>query len=681
MGTIFSGNDTIRTGGLQLAVGPIKFWRKEWLSLTAIGTILATTFDLFLLQRKYHLFTAGFLSASPLKEPGEVAGFILASLVADLAIVGPIVFILLIPFSRMRSYGNGLRLMILIMALSPIILTNFVAYRLAAYLGDAFDLGLMFELVGNNPLEIFAVGFGHLGPLLITFLGIAGIVCFFAWRAKYGSSNPRYLENPKPVMRKIFNESLALFFIGLVAISFVRIQSDRFDHGLRRKPSGRLFGFLVEAVSDLDGDGFGLMRRPPDPAPFDSRIFPYAVDIPGNGIDENGLAGDLPLDAAQYEDSTSPFLAWQYKPDVVFVMLESFRWDVVGTTYGGKAVTPVLDALAKKGVLARHAFSHNGYTTQSRYHLFSGSLVGRATQTSLIDDFKGNGYEVAFFSGQDESFSEEKMPIGIERADIFYDGRSEPHKRYTPFSTQGSLGLPYSVVLEQIASFFGHRKSDRPLFLYLNLYDTHFPYFHRGILPLINDAVLTQSEIRPQHRRDLHSMYLNTVANIDRAIGLLLDQVRQTLSDEVAVIVIADHGESLFDDDFLGHGYMINDAQTKIPLIVSGIPIVIEEPFGQAALRGAINTALTEGPGSDRKPVLKTHPEKPVFQYIGTVSEPRQIAIADLEDRTTYDFRSGLVRIGNKPWRRPETLDASEFRRFRQLVHLWENLLLAKQNV
>ena len=51
--------------------------------------------------------------------------------------------------------------------------------------------------------------------------------------------------------------------------------------------------------------------------------------------------------------------------------------------------------------------------------------------------------------------------------------------------------------------------------------------------------------------------------------------------------MLADHGESLFDEGFLGHGYALNDAQTRIPLIVSGLPLRLVEPFGQVDLRDA----------------------------------------------------------------------------------------------
>ena len=51
---------------------------------------------------------------------------------------------------------------------------------------------------------------------------------------------------------------------------------------------------------------------------------------------------------------------WVRTPDVVLVVLESFRADVVGSRFGNKAVTPTIDALALGGVGSGHAYRRTG---------------------------------------------------------------------------------------------------------------------------------------------------------------------------------------------------------------------------------------------------------------------------------------------------------------------------------
>jgi hypothetical protein len=149
------------------------------------------------------------------------------------------------------------------------------------------------------------------------------------------------------------------------------------------------------------------------------------------------------------------------------------------------------------------------------------------------------------------------------------------------------------------------------------------------------------------------------------------------LTRQPGVVVLADHGESLFDEGFLGHGYALNDAQTRIPLIVANMPMTVQEPFGQADLRNAIGSALGSDPTTN-PPQLKQDPSRKVFQYLGTLDRPRQIALTGVDGRDLYDFRTGLARIGRGTWRRPENLSAAEQPEFVRLVHTWERMVLAR---
>jgi hypothetical protein len=97
---------------------------------------------------------------------------------------------------------------------------------------------------------------------------------------------------------------------------------------------------------------------------------------------------------------------------------------------------------------------------------------------------------------------------------------------------------------------------------------------------------------------------------------------------------MSDHGESLFDEGFLGHGYALNEIQTRIPFIVANLPLVVREPFGQADLRGAIDAALRVDPGVAAVPRLEPAPAHEVFQYLGTIDRPRQIALLGEHGRT-----------------------------------------------
>jgi hypothetical protein len=651
----------------------------QWAGATAAAATAATVLDALLLQRRRSFFTGGFLSVDHVTSPLEALAFLAGSALADISILGIAIALLLCAFGRLELKRKVALPAALALALIPVATADFIAYQLLTYLGDAFDLRLMFDLAGRRPAEILAVVFAHLASFAWVVGGAAAAIAVAVWTVKRNNRGPAPSVARLPLRRALALSSM-LLLVGAVGTAALRGSSDVMDNGLRRKPTGQLLGAVMRIASDVDGDGFGMLGRPPDPDLLNASVRPYAIDIPGNGVDENGVGGDHPANLEPYRERAGKTgRSWSVTPDVILIVLESFRADAVGASLGGKPVTPVLNELAARGISVQHAYSHNGYTIQSRRHIFSGSLADLDDASgTLLDDFKANGYETAYFSAQDESFGGAEQGVGFDRAEVAYDARADRARRYTSFSTAGSLAIPYTVLEERVRSFLDSRRRGRPLFLYLNFHDTHFPYHHRGIQTLLSNTVLAQGDIVPGRADALREMYLNAAANVDRAIGSLLARARESLGHEPGVIVLSDHGESLFDEGFLGHGYALNDAQTRIPLIVTNLPITVEEPFGQADLRHLLREAFERPAAAAIAPAIRSNPGRSVFQYLGTFDRPAQIGFVGETGRIAYDFRARRVRFPAGDWRSPETLNAAEARQYLDLVRTWERMMLAK---
>jgi len=650
------------------------FWRRSWLSASATAAIAATLIDAILLQRKRAFFTGGFLSVDHIKTISQGITFVASSLTSDAAVLGIAVALALWVAGRLSIGRRPAWIIAVAAGVVPVVVVDIVNYQLLAYLGDAFDFGLMFDLTGRSPMEILAVTSSHLVKYALAAAFIVVLLLVTGW---WVTRRFRSALALRVTFRRALGVPLLVLLLVAAATTVARLQSDVVDDGLKRKLSGRLVGLAVDRMSDVDGDGFGILGRIRDPDPFHASVNPYALDRPGNGVDEDGVGGDLPSAEGVYVEGPDHAPRWTSRRDVVLVVLESFRADAVGRRIADRPVTPVLDALASRGVAAQFAFSHNGYTVQSRRHIFTGSVADARGPSTLIDDFKANEYETAYFSGQDDSFGGPQESAGMERADVGFDARSAPRERYTTFATPGSLAVPASVVLQRVEGFLAARDQKRPLFLYVNFHDTHFPYHHRGIAPLVSSDSLEQFEIGPGRLDQLRSMYYNTASNVDRAIGELLESVRRALGRDVAVIVVSDHGESLYDGGFLGHGYALDAAQTRIPFIAAGLPLVVREPFAQSDLRDALWQALGAADGA-AAPRVMTDRSKWVFQYLGSVDRPAQIAATWLDHQIVYDFRSGRVSTRAGAWTRPDALDRTSAMGFLALVRMWEAMKLAR---
>lgn len=649
--------------------------RQNWVTATLVAASVISLADGILLQLRRDFFTGGFLSEDAATTWASRLLFGVCSLIVDAGAAAPLAWgaaWLLGGWPARR----GLRTVVVAaLAALPFLFIDVVSYEIVRFLGDTFDAGLMFDLVGRRLDEVAVVmsgQWGRVAALALSAVTGAALVMWLFVRARRSAAVPGGARLPRQELTWV----ALLALVGLVVCVLGRLVSPVVDNGLRRKPSGRVGLAVVATLSDVDRDGFGWTSPVADPWPFDGTRHPYAIDVPGNAVDENGLAGDLP------DGATSPAAAeprpFARTPPVMLVVLESVRADVVGLHVNGRPVTPTLDALARAGLSHPRAYSHNGYTVQSRYHLMAGSLVN-GFGGALLDDFARNGYETAYFSGQDESFgiSGARFDSGFARADVRYDARQDRERRASTYSTPGSLLVPGTIVLERLAAFLAGRGPSRPLFLVLGIGDTHFPYAHSDMEPLLGVEPLPRADIVPERRNDLLETYAQAVSNVDATIGKAMSLVEAHTGVAPAVVVVSDHGESLFDEGFLGHGYALNDAQTRVPLVTAGLDLQLPDPFGQADLRASLLAALSR-PASSTGPRLVPRGDLGVVQYLGVFERARQLAVVGTDGRASFDLRTGMWRDRDGPARAVTGLSGRERDTWRQLVHFWERSRLSE---
>ena len=116
----------------------------------------------------------------------------------------------------------------------------------------------------------------------------------------------------------------------------------------------------------------------------------------------------------------------------------------------------------------------------------------------------------------------------------------------------------------------------------------------------------------------------------------------------------------------------------ELPLIVSGLPLTIQEPFGQSDLRRLIDAAMSADAGRSA-PAVHADPQKRVFQYLGNLASPAQIGFVTVHGRIVYDLRSRRARIGDGAWMREADLAADDRALVLDLIQTWERMMLARE--
>jgi len=305
--------------------------------------------------------------------------------------------------------------------------------------------------------------------------------------------------------------------------------------------------------------------------------------------------------------------------------------------------------------------------------IFNRNIID-SNNNNLLGFLQKSGYQQSIISGQDESFGGMASKAGMKQEGVYYfDARTAIADRVFVSKEASSLRLSEERVVEQFKLRMGQLDFTRPQFIYLNFQAAHFPYSHPKMTKRTSQDLIPRSEINIENKQWLADTYWNAIANVDWAVGEVLAELEKyhVLNDST-IVILGDHGESLFDDGFLGHGHAINDAQTRIPLIINDPELVVHEAIGQVDVAEiVVRSAL----GLKKNWLDK---DKPVFQLVGSLDRPVLIAhVRSGQGRIIFDFRSEQVFISDiKQWQDyKEVLKDPEYKgRVELLIRDWEDL-------
>lgn len=564
--------------------------------------------ELALAERKYGLFGGGFGASHVIDRPAEI-GLFLAGLGFAHALLIGFLYLLFRALHRKRPDSPLLPFNFAFFTLAAWVALLTAKYEVLSYFSDAIGFQLIRNLGGGSLFDALLFVMDEAGLLFMAGLGAAA--AWWLLRRLVKRFAPRSVR-PAPLRWK----HLLLLALPVPFALFAAARGPDTRYALSRFTAPYAATAALEAASDMDRDGYGWFGARIDRHPFDSARHPLALDVPGNGVDEDGYGGDLHF--APLPPVPEPRLPEERK-HLVLIVLESARADAIGRRFAGREVTPNLNALARSGSLFREAYSHVGFTTSSLKSLFSGRLDPAAGGPSLFRDLKSNGYRIGVFSGQPETFGDISEVVGMRKnADVFVDAETLKEERAFSFAAKGSLLIDGRILLRELDRKFG-KPADwtNPTFLYVNFQEAHFPYAHPATMRLLPGEPIARSDIAIENRAALERTYWNAIAYDDWLIGQVVARLKKLgVWENTLLAVTADHGESLFDDGFLGHGHMINAQQTRIPFILSAPGIATAGPVGLADYRAILLRAL-----GAQMPARSG----PVFQHIGPLDAPTVI--------------------------------------------------------
>jgi arylsulfatase A-like enzyme/Tfp pilus assembly protein PilF len=246
------------------------------------------------------------------------------------------------------------------------------------------------------------------------------------------------------------------------------------------------------------------------------------------------------------------------KPNVLLVSIDTLRYDYLGC-YGNRAVkTPHIDALAARGALFENAVAHAVVTLPSHASILTGLYpTGHGihdnagyrleeSQRTLAEIFSENGYETAAFVA---AFPLDSR-FGLTQGFGLYDDRYRSQRIVNEMAMPERRG----DMVVAAASAWLESRGETPWFLFVHLYDPHFPY----------EAPEEHGRLYPT------DPYAGEVSFVDEQVGLLLAslEVRNRLDDTI-VLLTADHGEGLGEHEERTHGIFAYEATIRVPLLLA----------------------------------------------------------------------------------------------------------------
>lgn len=339
-------------------------------------------------------------------------------------------------------------------------------------------------------------------------------------------------------------------------------------------------------------------------------------------------------------------------PDIIFIVLDTQRADRLGCYGHSRPITPNLDRFAGSGTLFEQAISPAQWTIPSHASMFTGlyptshgvtqsSQSLSSGQPHLVQILSKLGYDTVGFcnnplvgvlnNGFKRGFQSfynygGAFPSVPDTSNPWPWPVSRIAEAYTQFLRRisypiqnfiGQSDLAFRISLNawltplwsKMANFKGQNersvqdivhflqdreenRPDQPLFLFLNLMETHLPFwapsdFVDQVAPYFRHSKEARTIMRDWNReayrwamplaepltemedRVLNDMYDAEVAYQDHYLGQLFEMLehRERRRDTLTIIV-ADHGDGLGDHGFFGHAFAAYQELVHVPLIL-----------------------------------------------------------------------------------------------------------------
>ena len=431
--------------------------------------------------------------------------------------------------------------------------------------------------------------------IFITFLTVADLELYKAWGFRLDSTAFQYLKSPAEMFASVSSSPVVLLLLIFILLStfFTWLYSKVFSKfissplsTIRILPVIFSLFLLLFLFVPIRG-GFQQIPINQSDVYFSDKMFANhaAVNIPWNlmhSILKKNFDKKNPYvffnDSTdhQYFDSLYvpsknllPEILTTKRPNIIFIILESYTAKFIGCMGGEPGVTPYIDEIANEGMLFTNIYASGERSEKGLVALLSGyptqtttSIIQTPSKTEglphLNKILEQQGYHSGYYYGGELAFANIKsylLTAGYDKLISKYDFDKKDYN--------SKWGVHDHVLLNK---FIADLKTEKqPFFSTLFTLSSHEPY---------------EIPIKPTFSgEDEITKFKNSFNYTDKAIGNFIKEAKtQPWWDSTLIIMVADHGHRLPGNDPI---YL--PTKFKIPLILTG---------GALKLKKSVNNSI-----------------------------------------------------------------------------------------
>ncbi|GGK68970.1 LTA synthase family protein [Rufibacter glacialis] len=492
-------------------------------------------------------------------------------------------------------------------------------FSFAAYLSVIPFLLFLNEVAFRKKIFLkIAIAFTYvLLPVVVVLLTI-DLELYSAWGFRLDSTPLQYLNTPAEMLASTASAPvwlLALIFISLTLLgwagfTFLRRKWETSPKTSTKQLAGQLLlslFLLALLVLPIRG-GWQQIPLNQSDVYFSQKVFANhaGVNVPWNVMHsvlkknhntknpylymEEQQAQALVQELYTPKSDTVPSLLRVQKPNVLFIILESYTAKFIGALGGPPEVTPNFNALAKEGILFQNIYAAGDRSEKGMVALLSGYPVQTTTSIiktpkkterlpQLASELKGLGYHTSYYYGGELAFANIKSYLINGQYDRLVEKSDFGSEHYN-----SKWGVHDHILFDKVLA--DHQNPAQPFLTTIFTLSSHEPYD----VPIPAKFPGTEEE----------TQFKNSFYYTDWALGRFIAAAKKMpLWQNTLVVLVADHGHH-----FPGRDQ--NDAPSKfrIPLLLTG---------GALAVRDTVVTIV--GSQTDIVPTLLQQMGQPTHHF------------------------------------------------------------------